>query len=111
MRIAGAIACLSLLIPNVGSPGKTNPSVRPLSGKFWDTPALLPYRQTAYEFVRKGQMLAAAKSYETAYREALRLGDKHAAIRFKNNAGACWLDLLEMREAMSALLLTRKMAE
>ena len=111
MRIAGAIACLLLLIPSVGSTGRTSASIRPLLGKYWDTAALLPFRRTAYEYASKGQMLEAAKAYERAYREAMRLGDKRSAIRFMNNAGACRLDLLQYREAMSALLLTRKMAE
>ena len=111
MRIAGAIACLSLLIPNVGSPGRSHESGRSAPTSYWDTPALLPYRHQAYGYVRKGQLVEAAKAYEQAFQEAMRLGDKHSAVRFMNNVGACRMRLLQMRKAMLALLLTRKIAE
>jgi len=110
MRIAGAIACLSLLIPNVGSPRKTPLSPQAELGKYWDTPALLRYRQTGAALVANGHKAEAAKTYERGYQEAVRLGDKRSAIRFMNNVGACRSGMLQYREAMNALLLARKMA-
>ncbi len=111
MRIAGAIACLSLLIPIVGSPGRANNSGRTVSSSYWDAAALLPYRQQASEHFRKGQLLAAVKLYEQAYLEAKRLGDKHSAVRFLNNVGASRMRLFQQRESMSALLAARQLAK
>lgn len=111
MRLTGAIVCLSLLIPNVGSPGKSNYPSRADSTNRWDTPALRPFSQKAYKHIISGQMLQAARVYEEGFREALRLGDKHSAVKFMNNVGGCRMGLLQPREAMEALILARTLAD
>ncbi len=111
MRVAGAIACLSLLLPNVGSPGKTFDSRRLVPASYWDSSELKAYRQRAFEFVRKDQLPEAVKVYKAAYHEALRLGDKRSAATFLNNAGAAQMGWLRMRGTMATLLETRKLAE
>jgi CHAT domain-containing protein len=111
MRVAGAIACLSVLIPIVGSPRRSFDPGKFGSPSYWDTNVFLSIRKRAYEHVRSGKTLDAARAYEAAYREAMRLGDKRSAVRFMNSAAACRMALLQIRETMSALLLTKKMSE
>ena len=111
MRIAGAIACLSLLIPSIGSRGKSADNGRIAAPSSWDASATLPYRLQASEFVRKGQLLQAVRIYDQAYNEAIRLGDKHSAVRLLNNVGACRMGLFQLRETMSALLAARRLGE
>jgi CHAT domain-containing protein len=102
--------CLILTLWMVGSRSAT--TIRtglPDSSPLWDQDPL-KLQKNALRYREAGDFLAAEKLYREGYREASRLGDRRAAVRYLISAGGCQLLAFRYRDALSTFLEARDLA-
>jgi len=102
--------CLILTLWLVGSRSAT--AIRtglPDSSPVWDQDAR-KIQKIALRYREAGDLIAAEKLYREGYQEALRLGDRRAAVRYLISAGGCQLLAFRYRDALSTFLQARDLA-
>jgi CHAT domain-containing protein len=110
MAAFGRSLCLFLTLWMTGSRTPTViPPRLPESSPWWDQ-ASLQLQRDALRLRKAGDFRAAEGRYQQGYREAVRLGDRLAAVRYLMSAGGCQLLAFEYRAALAAFLDARQMA-
>src|SRR5260370_25351147 len=102
--------CLILTLWMVGSRSAT--AIRtglPDSSPLWDQDPR-KIQKNALRYREAGDFIAAEKLYWEGYHEALRLGDRQAAVRYLISAGGCELLVFRYRHAPSHFLQARDLA-
>jgi tetratricopeptide (TPR) repeat protein len=102
--------CLILTLWLVGSRSAT--AIRtglPDSSPFWDQDPR-KIQKNALRYREAGDLIAAEKLYWEGYHQAIRLGDRRAAVRYLISAGGCQLLAFRYREALSTFLQARDLA-
>jgi CHAT domain-containing protein len=102
--------CLILTLWLVGSRSAT--AIRtglPDSSPLWDQDPR-KIQKNALRYREAGDFIAAEKLYWEGYHEALRLGDRRAAVRYLISAGGCELLVFRYRDALSTFLHARDLA-
>lgn len=99
------LACV-LVFPTTGPTGDRLPDFHPRSSRS----NLGLIRTKGNTLYRSRQFLEAARVYQLGYDQAIRLGDRAAALRFLINLGGARLAMFEYRPAMLALVEARRLA-
>src|SRR5512141_2390792 len=100
MAAYGRSLCLILTLWMAGSRTPTAiPPRLPDSSPWWDQ-ASPQIQQDALRLRKAGNFRAAEALYQQGYREAVRLGDELAGVRFLMSAGGCQMFELEYRAAL-----------
>ncbi len=110
MATFGRSLCLILTLWMTGSRSPTViPPRLPDSSPWWDQ-ASFEIQHDALSLRKAGDFRAAEALYQRGYREALRRGDRLAAVRFLMSAGGSQMFALEFRAALSSFLEARDLA-
>lgn len=112
MQVAafGLGPCLILTLWMAGSSAPaTVPPRTPDSSPFWDQ-ASIPLQKKALQLRKAGDFGAAAELYQQGYAEAVRLGDKLAAVCFLISVGGCQFGQFHYQEALATFLQARGLA-
>ncbi len=110
MAAFGRSLCLILTLWMTGSrPPTVIPPRLPDSSPWWDQ-ASLEIQHDALRLRKAGDFRAAAALYQQGYREAVRRGDRLAAVRFLMSAGGSQMFALEYRAALATFLQARDLA-
>ena len=110
MAAFGRSLCLILTLWMAGSRTPTViPPRSPDSSPWWDQ-ASLQIQQDALRLRKAGDFRAAEALYQKGYREAVRLGDRLAAVRYLMSAGGCQLLAFQYRAALATFLQARQSA-
>ena len=111
MAAFGRSLCLILTLWMTGSRTPTVvPPRLPDSSPWWDDQASLQIQRDALRLRKAGDFRAAGALYEQGHREAMRRGDRFAAVRYLISAGGCQLLELKYRAALATFLAAREAA-
>src|SRR5437763_8704895 len=107
MAAFGRCLCLILTLWMAGSRTPTViPPRSPESSPWWDQ-ASLQIQQEALRLRKAGDFRAAEALYQQGYEEAVRRGDRLAAVRYLMSAGGCQLLAYHYRAALASFLKAR----
>ncbi len=110
MAAFGRSLCLILTLWMAGSrPPTVIPPRSPDSSPWWDQ-ASLKIQTNALRLRKAGDFRAADALYQQGYREAVRRGDRLAAVRYLMSAGGCELLAFQYRAALATFLRARDLA-
>ncbi len=111
MAALGRGLCLILTLWMTGSrPPTVVPPRSPGSSPWWDQDSI-QIQKEALRLRKAGDFRAAESLYRQGYQEAVRLGDKLAAVRYLMSVGGCQFGDYRYRAALSTFLEARDLAE
>src|SRR5437016_10219492 len=103
--------CLILTLWMTGSrPPTAVPPRSPDSSPWWDQDSIQIQRE-ALRWRKSGDFRTAESLYRQGYQEAVRRGDKLAAVRYLMSVGGCQFGGYRYRAALSTFLEARDLAE